>query len=153
MRNVEEHKSFLPAIRIAFLVCCASFAGALPVFAADEAAIELAVTNGLAWLATQQNGDGSWGLGCNLVGETGLVVLKFETRAIELGFDPLDPAYQYAGQVTNGLAFIQLNQYTQGVAPGDPDGNGNGLAVYFSDCGDLEIYQTGIAMMALADLL
>jgi hypothetical protein len=88
------------------------------------------------------------------VAKTGLAVLKFETRAHELDFDPLDPVYEYAAQVQDGLNFIMPFAQTQpiGVQPaGDPDGDGDGNGVYFEEpfCGHV-IYNTGIALMALS---
>jgi hypothetical protein len=121
--------------------------------------IEAAIVSGLAWLAGQQNEDGSWGYypyGCDRVAYTGLAVLKFETRAIELGLDPMGEDYQYADLVSDGLAYILDNAHdiSVGVQPaGDPDTNGNGIGTYFdqSECGSHhEIYNTGIAMMAIA---
>jgi hypothetical protein len=129
-------------------------AGAQPTTVTQEQ-IEAAVVNGLTWLAAQQNPDGSWGTGCDRVAKTGLVVLKFETRAIEQRppLDPMGDEYEYSTQVVNGLAYILANAHEQGISPqpaGDPDGNGNGKGVYFTDCGYHEIYNTGIAMMAIA---
>jgi hypothetical protein len=118
-----------------------------------EEQIEEAIQKGLDWLVPLMNYDGSWGYGCDRVARTGLVVLKFETRAIELGLDPLSLDYDYSDQVASGLDYIMANAHTQaiGVEPaGDPDGDGDGIGVYFTDCGYHEIYNTGIAMMALA---
>jgi hypothetical protein len=120
-----------------------------------EEQIEESIANGLTWLASQQAGDGSWGeYGCDRVAATGLVVLKFETRAIELGLDPLSQEYEYYDQVSRGLTYILNNAHEQPISTqpaGDPDGNGNGKGVYFSDCsGFHQIYTTGMAMMAIA---
>jgi glutamine cyclotransferase len=121
--------------------------------------IETAVVSGLAWLANQQNEDGSWGYypgGCDRVAYTGLAVLKFETRAIELGLDPMGEEYVYAAQVVDGLAYIVANAHDLSISiqpAGDPDTNGNGEGIYFnqSECGPShDIYNTGIAMMAIA---
>jgi hypothetical protein len=67
--------------------------------------------------------------------------------------DPLGDEYEYAAEVADGLAYIMANAHTQdiGMEPaGNPDGDGDGIGVYFTDCGWHEIYNTGIAMMALA---
>jgi hypothetical protein len=120
-----------------------------------EEKIEATVVKGLAWLAAQQNEDGSWGYWCDRVAYTGLVVLKFETRAIELNLDPMGEEYAYADQVKSGLAYILSNAHDMTIDPqpaGDPDTNGNGIGTYFnqSDCPWHDIYNTGIAMMAIA---
>ena len=121
-----------------------------------EEQIATAITNGLVWLADQQKLDGSWGdTLCDRVGRTGLAVLKFETYAIEQGMDPLSEDYVYSPQVANGLAYIMANAHEQaiGLQPaGDPDGDGDGIGLYFTDCPPniRPIYNTGIAMMALA---
>ena len=75
--------------------------------AATPAQIQAAIDDGLAWMAGQQNADGSWGGSwSNQVARTGLAVLKFETHAIFQGLHPLDPAYTYSGVVANGLNYI-----------------------------------------------
>lgn len=126
-----------------------------PVASADpptlEEEIEASIVDGLAWLDGQQNPDGSWG-SYDEVAHTGLVVLKFEDRAIDLGFEPLDPAYEYSDEIAAGLSFIVANGHVQAIGPepaGDPDGDGDGVGVFFTT-GAHEIYNTGIAMMALA---
>jgi hypothetical protein len=109
---------------------------------------------GLSWLAGQQAGDGGWGVGCDRVARTGLAVLKFETRAIEQGKDPMDIVnYEYAQEVIDGLAYIMANMHTQpiGVQPaGDPDGDGDGIGIYFNNCSGHDIYNSAIAMMAIS---
>lgn len=119
-----------------------------------EEQIEEAIVNGLAWLATQQNPDGSWGSYYDRVAITGLVLLKFEDRAIDLGLDPLGEEYEYSALVQAGLDFTMTYRHVQaiGMEPaGDPDGDGDGIGVYFTiSPGYHDIYNTGIAMMALA---
>jgi hypothetical protein len=115
--------------------------------------IEQSILAGLEWLASVQNLDGSWGEYCDALAYTALVVLKFETRAIELGLDPLGVEYIYSPQVQAGLDYMMLYKYTQVVDPqpaGNPDGDGDGLGVYFDMCGYHQIYNTGTVMMALA---
>jgi hypothetical protein len=118
-----------------------------------EADIEASVVAGLAWLAGQQNPDGSFG-GYEFVAQTGLVVLKFEDRAIDLRQDPLSAEYEYHALVQAGLDFIEAEALIQpiGIEPaGDPDGNGNDIGVYWQSQGSWhQIYSTGVAMMALA---
>jgi hypothetical protein len=135
--------------------------------AATEEEIEESILNGLVWLAAQQNTDGSWPHYNNdYVAPTGLAVLKFEDRAIELGFEsPFDPEYEYHQNVIDGLNFlfgagriftqnIGLQDHTAGESGtiDDPDWNGNGMGVYAHghagtpyDC-----YDTGIVLSAIA---
>ena len=118
------------------------------------AEIEASIQSGLTWLVAQQAPDGGWGFSwdCDRVALTGLVVLKLEAMAIEKDMDPQDPAYEYSAEVKAGLDFITspANMHTEAVGPGDLDANGNGIRVYFTDCGWHRIYQTGIAIMALS---
>jgi hypothetical protein len=124
------------------------------VSAQDEYPIKEAIDKGIGWLVGQQQDDGGWGdpeWDCDRVARTGLAVLKLNTYSIENGEEPL--AGPYALEIQAGLDYLKANSHeiTIGVEPaGDPDGNGNGLGVYFTDCGYHEIYNTGIAMMALA---
>lgn len=110
-----------------------------------------AIQAGLEWLVNQQQADGSWGNDCDGVARTGLAVLKLNTYSIENGEDPLTGTY--AGEIQAGLDYIIANRHAIaiGVEPaGDPDGNGNGIGVHFTVCNSHHIYNTGIAMMALA---
>jgi hypothetical protein len=116
--------------------------------AATEEEIEHAIETGVGWLATKQNPDGSWGTD-NQPAKTGFAVLKFETHAIRQGMDPLDPGYEYYGQVKGGLDYLFLTASTVsiGVQPaGDPDTDGDGIGVHWYD----STYHTGISMMAIA---
>jgi hypothetical protein len=117
-----------------------------------EEQIEDSVVLGLDWLAGQANPDGSFSY-WHTIAHTGLVVLKFEDRAIDLGLDPLSEEYEYHAVVQAGLDNIETHAVTQpiGVEPaGNPDGNGNGIGIHWSEDGTPSIYATGIAMMALA---
>jgi hypothetical protein len=124
--------------------------------AATPADIEASIVKGLAWLATQQAGDGSWGTGTYYarVAYTGMAVLKFETRAVELNKDPLDPSYEYYAQVRNGLDFIFNMSLVVDISVqthGNPDSNGDGKGVVFNtEYLEGETYATGIASMAIA---
>ncbi|MCI0520020.1 MAG: terpene cyclase/mutase family protein [Chloroflexi bacterium] len=116
-----------------------------------EAAIEL----GLGWLTSQQAGDGGWGMPweCDRVARTGLVILKLDTYAIEQGMDPLSPDYRYAAQVQAGLDYIMANAHPVDIWPqpaGDPDSDGDGIGMAFYNCEQHQVYNTSIAMMALA---
>ncbi|MFC1738548.1 hypothetical protein ACFL1G_05810 [Planctomycetota bacterium] len=173
MKSERHNKNMLMIVvgLFAFLIV------ATPLYAATEEQIEEAIEKGLAWLAEKQNPDGSWtfvtceldefdnwvdecgrpcggDVDCDAVAKTALVVLKFETRAIELDLDPLGPEYEYADNVAAGLEFIVDHNNTIPIGPqpaGDPDGDGDGMGVFFRTCGfGHEIYQTGLAMTALA---
>jgi len=135
------------------LMALAMFVAAPKAETASEEDIEVAIQRGLNWLADpdQQNDEGVWGdAPWDRVAVTGLVVLKFETRAHELGLDPLGEDYEYHEQVENGLAYILANAHPELISPGDPDGNANGLRTYFVNFPFNEIYNTGIAMIAIA---
>jgi len=128
----------------------------LPARAADEAAIQAAIDDGLAWLASQQNVTpgpdyGSWGE-LKKDGKTGLAVKKFEHDAFLRGYDnPFDPAYLYHDVVQRGLnyLFAGMSTHAIGVEPaGDPDTDGDGIGVAL-DGGDT--YETGIGLMAVAE--
>jgi hypothetical protein len=116
--------------------------------AATDEEIEQAITDGLEWLAQQQNPDGNFG-GC--VARTALAVLKFEDYALrELGLDPFDPNYKYSNNVIKGLDYIFSHASIMtpiSVQPaGDPDTNGNGKGVHWYN----STYYTSIVMMAIA---
>ena len=107
--------------------------------AATGAEIEDAIGDGLAWLAAQQGADGSWGqTGWSAEAATGLAVLKFEERASDLGLSPFAPAYTYRQQVEAGLNYLFRATQTAG-----------GL-VWIGGSSGYPVYNTGIAMMALA---
>lgn len=125
------------------------YSGAL---AATDAEIEQSIEEGIGWLVSEQNPDGSWdGFFCE-VAHTGFAVVKLEDRAIELGYgSPFDPAYPYSANVVAGLDYLFANAYTIDIwaqPAGDPDTNGNGIGVRFQRCANT--YETGIAMMAIA---
>lgn len=119
--------------------------------------IEDSIMQGLTWLAGQQADDGSWGdYGCDRVASTALAVLKFETRAIELGMDPMGPDYDYYAQVIDGLGYIMANFHNISInvqPAGNPDSNGNEYGTYFNqaECGQGHVvYNSAIAMMAIS---
>ncbi|MCK5176435.1 MAG: hypothetical protein KAQ92_01800, partial [Candidatus Aenigmarchaeota archaeon] len=114
--------------------------------------IEESIKNGIAWLALQQQqvpqaDAGAWRynpLHSSLytdIGTTGLVVLKLEDRAKELGLDPFDndeqsdTYYEYADNVIAGLNYIFNHTIN--------DTNG----VHFASS---ETYSTSIALMAIS---
>ena len=126
-----------------------------PASAATEQAIEQAIVNGTAYLASVQNADGSWG-GNYKPAETAFVLMKLEDRATELGLDPFDnntasPTYYvYADNVIDGMDYLLSQAHTTDIGPqthGDPDYNGNGQGIYF---GTYRTYTTGLALCALS---
>jgi hypothetical protein len=113
---------------------------AVPASAATQDQINHAITNGLAWLVSQQNSDGSWGSSYP-VAYTGFAVTKLEERAFELGYaSPFDDAYPYKTNVINGLNYL-FNQASTNATTG---------GVCFAKGSSYETYSTGIAMMAIA---
>jgi len=128
--------------------------------AATEEEIEDAITRGVAYLADHQNLDGSWGVQNVAIATTGLVLMKLQMRAYELGYEsPFDPAYPYSSNVTAGWNFIfnplralkqplSLQDHTGGASGtvDDPDTNGNGYGIFLQNP---DVYNTGIVLMAL----
>ena len=121
---------------------------AIPAQAATEDEVEQAVTDGVAWLAAQQNADGSWNT-WDYAAHTGLVLVKLQERGYELADDdpaiddPFDPDYEYSDEIIKGWEYIfgsgtftQLlssQDHTAGAsgAVDEPDTDGNGYGVYF----------------------
>lgn len=134
--------------------------------AATEEEIEESIVRGLAWLAAQQNPDGSWGTNLGqMTAITGFALIKLQMRAHELGYEsPFDPAYEYARNVSAGWIFIfnvtdNIPSYVtaQNIGPqthdsrqDDPDFNGNGIGTYFHNpVIGYTVYTTGVCLMAL----
>lgn len=111
-----------------------------------------AIDNGVAWLAGQQNPDGSWG-DYEPIAHTAFALVKLQDYAYEHGDDPFDPGYQYYGQVDAGYDFLlpHLTPIDIEVQPwGDPDFNGNGIGVYMTPSGGHRYsYNASITLMAL----
>jgi hypothetical protein len=139
------------AIIYAFLaigLLCGSVANA-----ATPAEIEAAIHDGLAWLESRQNADSSWGTS-RLIGETGLVVKKFEHHAILEGFDnPFNPAYPYHEEVATGIAFMLLHAAEIDITgdPADTDGNGKAIGFRYAPGASMHTYETAIALMVLVE--
>ncbi|MFC2032131.1 TRAP transporter substrate-binding protein DctP [Chloroflexota bacterium] len=119
---------------------------------------EEAIADGIAWLATQQNEDGSWGAEYPLA-KTGLAVLKLNSHATDLGFSsPFYPEYLYIAEAQAGLNYIFSNAYTTSIGTqpaGNPDLDGDTIGVYFRspeypEGQERVVYETSIAMMAIA---
>jgi hypothetical protein len=134
--------------------------------AATETAIEKAIKLGVAYLAANQNPDGSWPhtfMWGEPVAYTGLAVLKLEGYAYELGYaSPFDPAYPYHENVAKGLDYIFAGLLTQKIGLQDhtlgatgtwdnPDSNGNDLGVYgHGSTYPFDVYDTGIVLSAVS---
>jgi hypothetical protein len=118
--------------------------------AATEEEINTAIDCGLAYLAVNQNLDGSFGSGDDdyKIAQTAEAVLAFENEGHFPGGATL-----YSENVEKGLDYIfgyAKTMTTVGVSgQPDVDANGNGIGVYF--CSDIyrSIYNTGIVMTAI----
>ncbi len=124
---------------------------AVPAQAATGEEIADSIEAGIAWLVSVQNVDGSWGpAGGDRFGTTGLILVKLQDRAFELGYDgPFDPDYPLKGNVEDGLDYLFLYASTVGITPqpaGNPDTDGDGLGVYV----DGRVYDAAMLMMAIA---
>jgi len=124
---------------------------AVPAQAVTEEEIEDSIAAGIDWLISVQNPNGSWGpADDHQFGTTGLILVKLQDRAFELGYDgPFDPAYPFKGNVTAGLDYLFLYANNVTISPqlaGDPDTDGDGQGV---DVGN-RVYDTGILMIAIA---
>ena len=121
---------------------------AVPVNSATQPEIDTAIQNGLAWLANQQNADGSFGSGSNPVAYTAAAVLAFENEGHFPGGGTL-----YSINVERGLDFIF--QYARigavvGQPAGNPDSDGDGRGVSFWDeYSSREVYETGMVMQTI----
>jgi len=115
----------------------------IPAQAATEDEIEESIAAGLAWLAEQQNPDGSWG-SWDQVAHTGFAVVKMLDRGYKLARedpdidDPFDPDYAYSDNIEKGLEYL-FSQAASHASGG----------ICFA-MGGHETYNTGIAMMAIA---
>jgi hypothetical protein len=147
MEGNKMKKKFAVILGVVLVLCL--IAG--PVQAASEAEIAASIDAGIDWLASVQNVDGSWGpSGSDQFGTTGLILVKLEDRAFELGYDgPFDPDYPFKGNVENGLNYLLPYASTVAITPqlaGDPDTDGDGVGVYVSN----RVYDSGVLMMAIA---
>lgn len=142
--RIEKLQLFLVTAVILLLV------SAPVVSAATPAEIGASIDKGIAYLAANQNADGTWGQSGDALGTTGLVLVKLQDRAFELGYDgPFDPAYPLKGNVEAGLNKYLSSASTVSISnqpSGNPDTNGNNLGVSVGG----STYNTAILMMAIA---
>ncbi|MFC2059552.1 carboxypeptidase regulatory-like domain-containing protein [Chloroflexota bacterium] len=126
-----------------------------------RATVVAAIADGVDWLASQQNADGSWGTNWP-VAKTALAVLKLETHATDIGTSADNVTYQYYTHVVKGLNYLFASANTTDIGLqnhdgtwDDPDTNGNSIGVYFSSpdfnggSHHVPVYETSITMMAL----
>ena len=127
-----------------------------------------AISDGVVWLASEQNPDGSWGTGSDeaMIATTAFVVLKLATHATDpvppegCGFgleSPFDSEYPYKQPVIDGLDYLFAHGYTRSLSAqnhggqaDDPDTNGNGIGIYFGPNEDRTTYDTAISLMAIS---
>jgi len=112
-----------------------------------------AIDDGLAWLASQQNADGSVSSGYP-VAYTGLAVLKWAEHATRFeNKDPFDPTYAYSHNIEIGLNYLFNHSYNVAMTvqpAGDPDFalvNDNGIMFY--DSSSRQTYETGIVLQTI----
>jgi uncharacterized repeat protein (TIGR01451 family) len=154
-RSMWKRLSAMGLVLVLLVSMVAGIGGPPAVQAATEAEIEQAIVDGLAYLASVQNPDGSWSVPSYVPAKTCMILTKFQDRAYELGYEsPFDPAYEYHQNVIDGWTYIfsdtiVLSQQTNVQPAGDPDSNGNGYGLYIYGEGNHLTYATGVCLMAL----
>lgn len=144
---------FFRTISALLLIIALAFSGAA--FAADPGDLADATYDGMLWLESMQNTDGSWGdFYPDDLARTGLALLKFETHALNDPEyrSPFHQNYPFKQNVVDGLDYLLASaaQVTIGPQPaGDPDSNGNGLGICLAYGAYHEIYVTSIGLMAI----
>jgi hypothetical protein len=124
-----------------------------------------AIEDGIAWLAGNQEIDGSWPAFYEDVATTGLAVLKLETYAYEAGYEsPFDLAYPYHQNVIDGLNYLfgptvmlteslSTQDHTAGATGtiDDPDFLDDDIGVYaHGHSYPFDVYDTGIVLSAIS---
>jgi len=110
--------------------------------------IDLAIQNGLEWLASKQADDGSFTNGDYNeypLADAATAVLAFESKKHFPG-----GGTQFSGVVEKGLDFIFQYAVIEDIEPqanGNPDSNGNNKGISFSNYN--WSYETGICLMAI----
>ncbi len=134
---------------------------------ASDEEIEDSITKGIAWVASQQNADGSWGIESYKLATTGLVLIKLQDYARELFLSPFENNYLYKDNVIKGWKYVfgisnnnvstpiylhkqNLVKQQHGLSLDDPDARPNGYGICFSSGSSHVSYSTGICLMALA---
>jgi hypothetical protein len=121
--------------------------------------VKAATAAGVAWLAAQQNHNGSWG-NYDYCSVTGLALKKLMHHAVDpkygLGLEsPFDESYAYKSHIEKGLnyLFTYCPQWIAiGVQPaGDPDSDGDGLGIWWGLSPHHSSYASGIILMMLCE--
>ena len=148
--NKKVGKPFSVILFTVLMVLSALLALSTCASAASDDEIEQSIEDGLAWLASEQGGNGSWNGGGleRDIGATGLALLKFIEYAKETGMNPIEPDYIYSENVINGTAFLNTTLVNHPVGAGY-DGNSNGNMTSLGGVWMLT-YNTGIGAMAYA---
>jgi len=135
---------------LAIALTAAAMTVPVAAMAATEAEKRSAIDSGLAWLATQQQGNGSWFYsgGVEDAATTGSALLAFLEEKDSWAVD-------YSSNVTAGINYLlnQATTYNISVQPaGNPDSDGNGVGVKFVPGGNnnRDTYVTGLALPAIA---
>ena len=143
MKTTTRSRLLSVAASVLTMAVCAAPTG----YGATQAQIDQAIDDGLAWLATQQNANGSFGSGYPLA-YTAAAVLAFENEGNFPG-----GGSTYSTEVEKGLDYILANASSIpiGMQPaGDPDSNDNGIGICWqSDGRNREVYETGMIMQTL----
>lgn len=100
------------------------------------------IESGLDWLVPLQQPDGSWTESGEPIAVTGFVLTKLCDYAIEHGYSPFDPDYEFNSEVVAGFNYIFGTIKTHGAGTGM-------CATPFLNYHH-EIYNAAIALMALA---
>jgi hypothetical protein len=100
------------------------------------------IESGLDWLVPLQQPDGSWTESGEPIAVTGFVLTKLCDYAIEHGYSPFDPAYEYNSEVVAGFNYIFNTIKTHGA--------GTGMCATPALNYGHEIYNAAVALMALA---
>jgi hypothetical protein len=117
------------------VLCSASLAA--PAKGATQTAINEAISDGVAYLVSQQNVDGSWPGG--YAADTGFALAVLEHNAEHLGTTPLAPTYMYHTNVQNGLNYL-FSSATYDA----------GHSWVYWNVGGNNAYQTGPCLMGIA---
>ncbi len=130
------------------LACCAI--GSTSALASTEDQKQAAIDGGLAWLASQQNGDGSWCQSGYCAADTAAALLAFtEQKYKPLGWHGPD----YSANVTNALNYILKDAAEVAIPNNRGDGynpniSGSGKGYVWG--GGEATYVTGLVLPALS---